>query len=227
MDDRIIASSVRDIEHIAVFDDIIKQRFDALDKDALFVYLIDIVKSPALIFLADQFDVLGFKGWALANTDADRRNLIKNAIRLHKKKGTPFAIKQAISSSIAGVDYQDITILEHINLVGIFYDGIYTYNGSQHFGPGHWATFRVTIDATGMGPITADISYLIVQLILEYKNVRSWLVDLSYLYPLDENLLVDDTVGLTIYEETHLYDGADTYDGSHVYDHEWNITTLP
>jgi len=42
-------------------------------------------------------DVLGWKGWNIAKTEQERRNLIRTAIKLHKYKGTTISIKMAIA----------------------------------------------------------------------------------------------------------------------------------
>jgi P2-related tail formation protein len=42
---------------------------------ALLVYLVDNVPAAALPILAGQFDVLGYKGLALCQTEQDQRNL--------------------------------------------------------------------------------------------------------------------------------------------------------
>ncbi|MBI4691687.1 MAG: phage tail protein I, partial [Nitrospirae bacterium] len=66
---------------------------DKLDK--LLVYLIDEVSADVLPFLAWQFHV---EGWELSGTESEKRTLIKNSIELHRYKGTPWAIENALKS---------------------------------------------------------------------------------------------------------------------------------
>lgn len=221
MGKKIIASALRNIKHIADYDELIEQRMKSIDTDALFVYLIDIVKEPALIHLAWQFDVLGFKGWALTVTEQDRRKLLHNAIELHKHKGTAFAIRRAISQAVTGIAYNDITVQERVNLGGIFHDGTYNRNGSRYRGQTHWTNFRVLIDVTGYGPVTVDAAFLILQLILEYKNERSHLLNLSFGFNIFENLNLQDEFLVNVGEDfpedfmvTILHDGEFLRDGS-------------
>lgn len=218
---KIIASAVRQIKHIADFDELIKQRMDGIDMNALFVYMVDTVDSKALIYLADQFDVLGFKGWALAQTDPEKRELIKSAIELHKHKGTAFAIRRAISQAISAIQYNDITIQERVNLGGIFHNGLFYRNGSRFRGQTHWTNFRVFIDIAHYGALTVDIEFLILQLILAYKNERSHLLNLSFGFQTEENFNAIDeflvNVGEDFPEEldvSMLHDGEHLRDGS-------------
>jgi len=219
---RIIASSVRNKEHIAMYDDMTKERLEGIDTSAVFIYLMDIVKEPALVFLAYQFDVLGFKGWALAQTEAQRRELLKQAIELHRTKGTPFAIKSAISRAVTGIAYEDITIQEGLVFPTFIFDGSVNFNGSHYFGSGHWATFRVTINVTGFTPpITTSLSYLILQLILEYKNARSHLIDISYGNYYEDSFNVSEEFNFEVQEMpseltmfSFLFVGENDFDGS-------------
>ena len=171
----ILASGVSNIDHIAQFDAMVEQRFANLNIEAVLIYLIDTVNASALPSLAAQFDVLGYKGYGLAQTEQQRRDVIKKAIELHRYKGTPWSIKEALKA----IGYYDATV--HERLVNpIYYDGTFNHNGSQFYGPGHWADFRVTIDLGNDMGVTAQTAADAVKLILEYKNVRSRLRDVSY-----------------------------------------------
>lgn len=189
-----IASGISHIPHLAAFDDMVKARFESLDLSPLLMYVVDTAPADALFYLASQFDVLGWKGWNLAASDADRRALIKRAIELHRYKGTIWAIKEAVRS----VGFTDCKVIEH---VGLDYNGAVTYDGSVNYSGGHWANFRVKI---GIGDdITIDVSLveLATRLVLEYKNARSVLVDLTFVTtftdPISANTNVD-VIELTI-----------------------------
>lgn len=216
MGKRIIASSLRNVPHLAILDDLIAARMAGIDRSAVFVYLADIVNADALYWLAKHFDVLGYKGWALATTDEQRRELIKQAITLHKTAGTPYSIERAIES----VGYTNVTILERINVGGIYYDGTHSYNGSSQYGDTHWTRFRVIVEAAGIGPIDAATSDLLVELINIYKPTRSHLLDgITYSLAFEDNLGLSDTFALiqgAIFEDS-LYQGPG-YDGTIPYD---------
>lgn len=73
-------------------------RLNHLDMTRLLVNLIDTVSAEALSWLAEQFHVMGDEGWNAAHDDAARRALIKSAIELHRYKGTPWAVRQALAT---------------------------------------------------------------------------------------------------------------------------------
>lgn len=189
-----IASGIAQIPHLTAFDDMVKARFEGLDLSALLVYVVDSVPAEALYYLADQFDVLGWKGWNLAQTEADRRALIKKAIELHRYKGTIWAIKQAVRS----VGFTDCKIIEH---VGLDYDGAISYDGSNNYSGGHWANFRVKIGLADAIVVDASLLDLTARLVLEYKNARSFLVDITFVASFSDDISANtnvDTIDLSI-----------------------------
>src|SRR5687768_14055463 len=115
-----LADSIAHIPHLAAFDLLVKKRFSELELDKLLIYLIDTVQADAIPYFAEQFDVLGYKGFRLAHNEADQRAIIKKSIELHRFKGTLWAVKEALKA----VGYGDAVIEEHVD--------------------GHWAKFRVT-----------------------------------------------------------------------------------
>ncbi len=151
----ILADSIRHIPHLAAFDMLVKKRFSELELDKILIYLIDTVDAKALPYLAEQFDVLGYKGMRLANTEADQRAIIKKSIELHRFKGTLWAVEE----SLKAIGYGDVTIEEHVE--------------------GHWAKFRVFVDIANH-PVNVQEVEDVVKMIHHYKNTRSHLVDLTY-----------------------------------------------
>ncbi|UAY56273.1 phage tail protein I [Arachidicoccus terrestris] len=182
----ILADSIAHITHIAAFDLLMKSRFNNMQLDQLLVYIIDTVDASAIPYLAQQFDVLGYKGFRLANTDADKRNIIKRAIELHRYKGTLWAIREALVS----IGYGDAEITEHVGE--------------------HWANFRVTIDLGEKSLGDAEVQD-IVKMINEYKNARSTLVDVSYIISISgEKITLSDseTDGQAIEDEDEVSAGG-------------------
>ena len=82
-------------EETTIFNDLL-DRFDNIDLSPILVYLIDLVDSSALSHLAQQFSITEKEGWDLAVTDSEKRNLIKNAIPMHKLKGKKKGILYAL-----------------------------------------------------------------------------------------------------------------------------------
>ena len=158
----VLADSIAHVKHLAAFDLLIKKRYSELELDKLLVYIIDTVDAAAIPYLAEQFDVLGYKGFRLATTEADKREIIKRAIELHRFKGTLWAVRESLRS----IGYGDLLIEEHVD--------------------GHWAKFRATID---LGEKSLNVLEMqdIVKMIYEYKNARSHLVDITYTISITED----------------------------------------
>lgn len=77
-------------------------RLEALPLDGLLTYLIDTVPAAWLPELGRQLHIMPLEGWQFATTDAERRALVRESIALHRKKGTPWAIKRALA--ISGIE---------------------------------------------------------------------------------------------------------------------------
>lgn len=224
-----IASAVVGKDHIMVLADIIANRLNAIHSlvGKNRVYLIGSVDASALYWLAQQFDVLGYRGWFLADTEEKRRDLIRRAIELHRFKGTPWAVKEAIKS----LGFTDVTIQERVGLNDGYYNGVFNYDESHTYGSsgvGEWATFKVYIGLDDWTEaITPEILTALLALINEYKNVRSHLVGLYFTVNAEDELTFDDVsdYGNLIEDADYLtgfsltYDGTASNDGEYDYDH--------
>lgn len=71
-------------------------RLGDIDISAVVLYDFDAVDASVLPHLAEQFNVLGEAGWDIADTDEKKRALLKEAVALHRIKGTPYALKRAL-----------------------------------------------------------------------------------------------------------------------------------
>lgn len=105
-DARLLPSGIADERTHAMLE--LVERLGQIDLSPLLVYRVDSVPSSALYALAWQFGVLGLAGWGLADTDRKRRELLRRAILMHRRKGTVWAIKQAL----AAVGYPEAVIDE-------------------------------------------------------------------------------------------------------------------
>lgn len=220
MSNNILATGISEKDFLRAFDALVEKRFTEIDLTPLLIYMIDLCPTAALYHLADQFNVLGYKGWVLCTNDEERRALIKKAIELHRYKGTPWAIKEALRS----IGFFDAKIQEHAG--GIFYDGVHDYDGAHVYGGGAWATFRVQVlDLGETKGISAESLATIVSMINEYKNARSTLVGILFNATVQdieeiseefggviETAQTDEFLGKAIF-----YDGTFDYDGEHTY----------
>ena len=195
--------------HLIAFELLMKQRLDKIELDALLVYLVDSVNETALYSLAQQFDLLGFNGWKLADTTAKKRALIKNGIELHRYKGTVWSIKEALKT----VGFPDATITEHVT---------------------HWAGFTIQLNA---GSSTVSLQQLenATEMVKSYKNVRSHLMGFEFKIDFSEDLFLSEDSfegagdgyddGLFLGAD-FLHNGAYNYDGSKNYNSDEDTLEL-
>jgi P2-related tail formation protein len=190
----ILASGISNIPHLKVFDQIAEERLAELDLSVLLIYMIDTVNADALPILAEQFDVIGYKGWRFVENEdvAQQRELIKAAIELHRYKGTPWCIKEALRK----IGFGGAEIIEG---VGQFYDGSFFHNAAVTYsGLANWACFRVIFDLGNLKGINAQQTADLQALIAAYKNARSKLVDLAFSKSIEDTVTMADDVAFKI-----------------------------
>lgn len=135
---------------------------------------------------------------------AQQRELVKSAIELHRFKGTPWSIKEALRR----VGFGGATIIEG---VGQYYDGSFYHNGAVTYsGLNNWACFRVIFDLGNFKGINAAQTADLQSLIAEYKNARSKLVDLSFTKGIEDSVTMADEVAFNI-ELPAIEDGFTPY----------------
>ena len=175
---KLMSSAIAD-SRLGVFDKIISDRFDNIDLAPMMVYLVDCVDKSALPSLAKQFDVDGFKGFDQCATIADQRELIKNAIQLHRNIGTIWGINKACQI----IGFIPKSINENVPLV-----------------PGGdpvWCAFSVELTPTDLGKIGKNSLTMLKSFIGYYKNARSILVEVYFGIDLDDSLSLNDDLQLS------------------------------
>jgi hypothetical protein len=157
-----------------IWDKVIAERFDSIDLTPLMVYLAQVVPADVLPHLAQQLDVLGYKGWLLATTEAERRSVIAGAIERKRYSGTPWAVKEALKS----VGYSDAEIIEGVSAI---YDGTFKYDGVITYGSNFWALFSVSkLDLGETKGFSTSDKALLKSLIDEYKRGVTHLVNIDF-----------------------------------------------
>ncbi|EOX8480704.1 phage tail protein I [Salmonella enterica subsp. indica] len=149
MDKHLLPPPLASDERFSILANIAAERFAQLDMTTLLVYLVDVVDASALPSLAEQFHVQGLEGWLFASDEQEKRELIKQAIELHKYKGTVWAVRR---------------VLEILSLPGAITEW-FEYGGKAYF-------FKVDIELVNQG-MDENLSNNLVELIHQYKNVRS------------------------------------------------------
>jgi phage tail P2-like protein len=118
-------------------------RVSVLDLEPVLLYDFDHAPASALIHLAEQFNLLGDAGWDLADTEPMKRALLKEAIALHRFKGTPWSMKRVLALLGFGT-----AVLEEGWVNVARYNGAATFDGVALYGDGarHWAEYDVVFD---------------------------------------------------------------------------------
>ncbi len=142
--------------NLKIFDKICEERFGNLNLDAVLVSIIDNVPSDALPHLAEQYHITGNEGWLQALSESEKRNLIKSAIKMHRYKGTKYAIEE---------------IFNTLNIVGNVKEW-FNYGGKPYY-------FKVILQIFNRS-INEETEIKLRALIDEYKNERSWLEQIEF-----------------------------------------------
>ena len=244
----LVQPAVQDARHYA-YEAVYRAQLAAMDLRPALMYRVHegdgTPVSQALIFLARQFSLMGPDGWNLASTDAQRRDLIQNSILLHRTKGTPAGVEQAL----ARVGFPSARVHERVREVeagpAARFDGARRFDGEINYDartvtPSRaWATFRVTLDLVDYE--SARLSLDDLRAVIEsYKRAVCHLTDISFRAdaPVEQVAVADfaasDLVapladvwwqGLryngaarAVGGRIARYDGAQTYDGLGTFD---------
>lgn len=202
--DNYLPRHLANVPHLAALEQLVQERFANIDIAPCMMYMVDTCSPAALPFLADQFEISQYRDYQLATTDAQRRDIIKNAIQTRSYMGTVYMVKQAMIA----IGYDPSWLVERCN------EGIDPVHG--------WACFKIAVSGTFV-PITGIPGLDLQDLILQYKNVRSLYLGIYYTISgfVDSFPAGTEGVTLTVSFEP-LVDTFDTsgfkYDGSHKYD---------
>lgn len=128
--------------------------FDVVDTVAYTLILADVdnLPEPMLDHLMWQFHITFEEGAGLAETVEEKRRFVKNALRIHKLKGTKRALEMAI---------------ELLDMRGIITEW-FEYGGDPYH-------FRIDLLEVTTKGLSEEIILLLEKLINAYKNRRSWL----------------------------------------------------
>lgn len=204
---------------LLAFEEFVNERLNGIPLQNIAIYIIDEAPEEALYYLAQQFDVLGLRGYKYAITTEQKREVIKNALQAHMYTGTPYAIETALAAIGLVVD----RIEEGVGDYNI-HNGQHNYDGSITYGSlGHWAYFNVYIQTQQGGVISALQLEEARDIINEFKNVRSHLKEIIVSpQNVQDQLILSDSVNITIQSAVldsfgSVHDGSHNYDGSITY----------
>jgi phage tail P2-like protein len=169
--DTLLADSIQHLPDYAAWDKLFEAMQADFDLGKLLIYIIDNVDSSLLEHLAWQYDVLGNKGFNLAQTDAQKRAIIKAALELHRYKGSVWSIKEALKS----IGYGDAILIEGDN--------------------DSWANFSLKVTLGNRVLNGAEIDN-VVKIVNQYKPARCVFVGADYHVVFDDSITADDVFSL-------------------------------
>jgi P2-related tail formation protein len=206
-----MADSVAYLPEMDAWYNTITEELAQIDLNKLLVYLVDMVDASALPYLGAQFDVLGYKGFRLANTEADMRAIIKRAIELHRYKGTEWAIEEALKS----IGFADVALIKT--------------------GYDHWAKFGILITNESVQLTDSSLND-ITQMVLEYKRAVCVLMEIRLTIQVSDVLFVDDADAMVnkeidandvlIISGALFYDGSAEFNGEHTFSGDGDVVTI-
>lgn len=244
----LVQPAVRDERHYA-YEVVYRDQINGIDLRPALLYRVHECDgtpvAPALIHLARQFSLMGPDGWNLAQTDAQRRDLIQHAILLHRTKGTPGGLEEAL----ARAGFPSARVHERVRDYeagpAARFDGARRFDGEINYDARtvsvgrSWATFRVSLDVADYDRARLSLADLRAA-IESYKRAVCWLTDISFRVDAPvEQIMVSDHAAAALdfaladvwwqglrYDGTARavggsvirYDGARTFDGLGTFD---------
>lgn len=146
-------------------------RYTGIVSPQVMTRLVDLIAPEHLDLLAEARSILGEYGYWLAESEEVRRKLIKGAYALHRKKGTPWAIREIIRR----LGFGEVTLVE--GLSGKFMNGEIRAKGLYTMGyPTYWAHYRVIMPE----PITNEQARHLRKTLRAFAPARCVLESLHY-----------------------------------------------
>lgn len=71
-------------------------RLNLTQRKQIISTLVELLEDKFIELLAEKWSVTGYDGLLVADSESSKTKLIKNAIHLHKYKGTPWAIREVL-----------------------------------------------------------------------------------------------------------------------------------
>ncbi|MGC0151054.1 phage tail protein [Chromobacterium vaccinii] len=146
-------------------------RLAAIDPQDVLVRWIERVDVSLLPLLAEEYSLLD-DGWDLAETEQAQRAMLQGAIRLHRIKGTPAAIREVFHMLGLG----DVVVEEGRS--GRRRDGACRRDGYAMRGvrEGHWAEYRIKCSRQ----LSIKQAAAARRLLASVAPARCWLVEINF-----------------------------------------------
>lgn len=164
--------------------DKILQEATARIADLALLSRINVLDGPILDHLAWQFHV---DSWPAGLSLESKRATVLNAIRIHRRKGSVWAVREALRN----LGYADAILTE--GLPSLAHDGTAIHDGSESYSSGDmWALFSVALDlGESMGVSSQDTAEIVTTL-LAAAPVRCHLKDVAYQVTVSDTVVIEE-----------------------------------
>ncbi len=126
-------------------------------------------------------------GYEAARAYDDKRRMVDRSLLLHRRKGTPWAVTEALRA----LGYADATISEGGGICR--YDGEISYNGADTYAAGNrWALFDVEVELGESEGISVAAVQRLRTAVEAWKNVRSHLRAVSWRATMEDATDMDE-----------------------------------
>lgn len=150
-------------------------RLETLPVDKALTHLVDAVDERLLPALAYGWHVTDLEGWRLADTTDKRRALLRRAIAMHRKKGTPWAVREALHSAGFGAASR---LIEGRAMRR--FDGTIFADGSEVYGGHSWSEYQIEVDLGETAALDASTPGIVASLAREWAPISRHLTRLAW-----------------------------------------------
>ncbi|POY46208.1 phage tail protein [Avibacterium paragallinarum] len=143
-------------------------KLNLTEKRQIMTSLVELLDDKWIELLAEKWSVTGYDGLFVAENNESKRQLVRNAVKLHRYKGTPWAIRDVLRQ----LGFGEIEIDE----------GLKARNYESHQGVAaipqdeRWAAYAIRLNQ----PITNEQSAEIRKILLSFAPARCVLAVLDY-----------------------------------------------
>ncbi len=156
----------KDISFTALAD--LGKKLSLTEKQQIMTTLVELLDDNFIDLLAEKWSVTGYDGMFVADSAQSKTELIKNAVKLHRYKGTPWSIREVLRR----LGFGEIEIDEGLTLRN--YDSNQTVARIPK--DERWACYAIRLTR----PITNQQAKEIRKVLINYAPARCLLAVLDY-----------------------------------------------
>lgn len=143
-------------------------KLDLSEKRQIMTNLVELLDDKWIEILAEKWSVTGYDGLFVAENDGSKRQLVRNAVKLHRYKGTPWAIRDVLRQ----LGFGEVEIDEGLKVRNYESHRIVASIPQDE----RWAAYAIRLNQ----PITNEQSVEIRKVLLNFAPARCVLAVLDY-----------------------------------------------